>query len=140
MKETESAGGIVVNGKGQIVVVSQKGTSWSLPKGHIEQGEDALTAARREIYEESGLANLQLVEELGSYRRGKFGADGEDDGTELKTIFMFLFTTNKTELRPIDPDNPEALWIDKDEVASLLTHPKDKEFFSRHLKKLQGDW
>ncbi len=140
MKETQSAGGIVVNGKGQIVVVSQKGTSWSLPKGHIEQGEDALAAARREIYEESGLSNLQLVEELGSYRRGKLGASGEDDASELKTIFMFLFTTNETELRPIDPDNPEALWIDKDQAAALLTHPKDKEFFNRHLKNLQGDY
>lgn len=137
MKETQSAGGIVVNVKRQVVVVSQKGTSWSLPKGHIEPGEDALTAARREIYEESGLSNLQLVEELGSYRRGKLGANGEDDdGSELKTIFMFLFTTNETELHSLDTDNPEALWIDKERVAALLTHPKDKEFFNRHLKNL----
>ncbi len=140
MKETQSAGGIVVNGKGQIVVVSQKGTSWSLPKGHIEQGEDALTAARREIYEESGLSGLQLVEELGSYRRGKLGANGEDDASESKTIFMFLFTTNERELRPLDTDNPEALWVDKDQVAALLTHPKDKEFFNRQLKNLQGNY
>ncbi len=132
MKQTESAGGIVVNGNGQIVVVNQKGTSWSLPKGHIEHGEDALAAARREIYEESGISHLEFVKELGSYERYKIGANGDDDASESKTIFMFLFTTDETELRPVDPDNPDAIWVDKAQVAALLTHPKDKEFFNQH--------
>ncbi len=133
MKQTQSAGGIVVNGSGQVVVVNQKGTSWSLPKGHIEPGEDALTAARREIYEESGVSDLTLVKELGSYERYKIGVNGDDDAAELKIIFMFLFKTNEIELRPVDPDNPEALWVDKEQVAALLTHPKDKEFLNQFV-------
>lgn len=133
MKQTQSAGGIVVNGNGQVVVVNQKGTSWSLPKGHIEPGEDALAAARREIYEESGISKLKLIKELGSYQRYKIGANGDDDAAELKIIFMFLFTTNEIELRPVDPDNPEAVWVDKEQVAALLTHPKDKEFFNQFV-------
>jgi len=133
MKQTQSAGGIVVNGSGQVVVVNQKGTSWSLPKGHIEPGEDALTAARREIYEESGISDLTLVKELGSYERYKIGVNGDDDAAELKIIFMFLFKTNEIELRPVDPDNPEAVWVDKEQVAALLTHPKDKEFFNQFV-------
>ena len=64
---TYSAGGVVLNGSGQVLVVNQRGNSWSLPKGHIDPGEDALTAARREIYEESGVSELDLVKELGSY-------------------------------------------------------------------------
>ena len=55
MKQTESAGGVVVNLKGEILVVSQHGKSWSLPKGHLDPGEDALSAAQREVYEESGI-------------------------------------------------------------------------------------
>ena len=42
---------------------------------------------------------------------------------------MFLFKADKQNLTPKDPNNPEAKWIDKSEVASYLTHPKDKEFF-----------
>jgi len=45
MKETKSAGGVVINNHGRILVVSQKGTSWSLPKGHIDEGESACVAA-----------------------------------------------------------------------------------------------
>jgi hypothetical protein len=32
-------------------------------------------------------------------------------------------------LKPIDPDNPEARWVDPEQVRELLTHPKDGEFF-----------
>ncbi len=47
----------------------------------------------------------------------------------LKTIHMFLFRTDETDLHPTDPDNPKARWIEIDKVAELLTHQKDKDFF-----------
>ena len=133
MSQTESAGGVVIDGEGRVLVVSQHGTSWSLPKGHVEQGEDLLEAARREIYEESGINELELVRELGSYRRYRIGRDGGEDESELKTIHMFLFRTNATELKPLDPENPEAAWVEPSRVAALLTHPKDREFFESVL-------
>ena len=135
MKQTESAGGVVINSQGQVLVVSQKGKSWSLPKGHIDPGEDALTAAKREIYEESGISELSLVKELGSYQRYKMGLDG-DDKAELKTMIIFLFKTPQMDLQPIDPKHPEARWVDKEQVAELLTHPKDKDFFKQVLTDL----
>jgi ADP-ribose pyrophosphatase YjhB (NUDIX family) len=131
MKKTHSAGGVVVNSEGDVLVVSQHGTSWSLPKGHIDPGEDALVAAKREIYEESGIRGLEFVRELGTYERHKIGVDGGDDRSELKVITMFLFRTSEKSLKPVDPDNPEARWVEKSKVALLLTHEKDKEFFQR---------
>ena len=91
-----------------MLVVSQRGLSWSLPKGHIDPGEDAVTAAQRGIYEESGISDLHLIRKLGTYRRPKIGLSGADDPSELKRITMFLFTTKQEVLRPIDPHNPEA--------------------------------
>ena len=131
MRKTRSAGGVVTNDGDEVLVVSQRGTSWSLPKGHIDPGEEALAAARREIYEESGIRELELIRELGTYERYKIGVDGGDDQSELKTITMFLFRTKEKSLRPVDPDNPEARWLEKGKVALLLTHEKDKEFFRR---------
>jgi ADP-ribose pyrophosphatase YjhB (NUDIX family) len=129
MRKTRSAGGVVTNDAGEVLVVSQRGTSWSLPKGHIDDGEDALTAAKREIYEESGIRDLELVRELGSYERYKIGVDGEDDRSERKVITMFLFRTREKLLKPVDRDNPEARWVEKSKVALLLTHERDKGFF-----------
>lgn len=133
MIHTESAGGVVVNAEGRVLLVSQHGTSWSLPKGHLEEGETPLEAARREIHEESGVSRLELVRPLGSYSRHRIGADGGLDKSELKTIHLFLFRTDATELSPLDSDNPEARWVERESVTELLTHAKDKEFFASIL-------
>jgi len=117
-------------------VVNQRGKSWSLPKGHIEEGEDTLEAARREIHEESGLSDLKLIKPLGSYERMRIGIDGGESGSELKKLTFFLFEANGEVLKPIDPDNPEARWVDRNKVADLLTHPKDREFFIQVLQQI----
>lgn len=128
-KVVESAGGVVLNPKGQVLVVNQNNDSWSLPKGHVDRGESAREAARREIYEESGVKDLTFVKKLGSYERPRIAISGGSDPTETKRITLFLFMTRQTVLRPLDPRNPEARWVERSRVASLLTHPRDKEFF-----------
>lgn len=127
---TITAGGVVLNAKGKVLVVSQRGDSWSLPKGHVDPGEEMLEAARREIKEESGISDLVLVKELGTYERYKIGKGGTgEDTSELKRITIYLFATTEETLKPEDPYNPEAKWVKKEEAAALLTHPKDREFF-----------
>jgi 8-oxo-dGTP pyrophosphatase MutT (NUDIX family) len=130
-RQTKSAGGVVINSEGLVLVVSQHGTSWSLPKGHIDPGEDALAAAKREIYEEAGIRKLNLVKELGSYKRFRIGLDGSDDKSEFKIITMFLFRTSEVGTAPVDPENPEARWVSVEDVEKLLTHQRDREFFAR---------
>lgn len=137
MKITYSAGGVVVNLSGEVLVVNQNHNSWSLPKGHIDEGENALQAAKREIYEESGVSELVLVAELGSYERYKIAPNGGEDSSELKRMTFFLFQTRQIKLAPVDPANPEALWVKPEAVAGLLTHPKDKEFFLGVLDKIK---
>ena len=134
MKKTQSAGGVVINKNKEVLVVSQHGNSWSLPKGHIDPGEDALTAAKREIYEESGVQDVVLIKPLGSYNRYRIGKNGLDDTSELKTMHMFLFTTTENDLNPIDPHNPVARWVKQKDVAELLTHPRDKQFFREFIE------
>ena len=130
IENARSAGGIVLNPEGKVILVNQRGISWSFPKGHVEKGESDLEAAKREIYEESGVNDLELIKDLGEYTRFRIGFDGKDDVSKRKTIKLYLFRTNQTSLKPIDPANPEARWITKNEVTTLLTHEKDKEFFS----------
>ena len=126
---TQSAGGIVLNKENKILIVNQNHDSWSLPKGHIDPGENALEAAKREIYEESGVKKLEYIQDLGFYERYKIGIDGNDDAGELKQIHLFLFKTQQTKLQPIDPMNPEARWCTINEVVQLLTHQIDRDYF-----------
>lgn len=128
-----SAGGLVIGPHGKIIVVSQHGNSWSLPKGHVEPGEGILAAAVREISEECGVTSLTYLGELGSYSRYRIGLDGQDDLSELKTIHLFVFLTDELVLGGTDPDNPEARWVAPAEVVTRLTHLKDRSFFEQAL-------
>lgn len=137
-KKTESAGGIVINAEREIVLVRNGPGApwWGFPKGHIDKGEGVLEAAKREIYEESGLKEIQYVCPLGSYERYKGKPGGGDDLSELKKIHMFLFRTEKHPVSPIDSGNPEARWVPIDGVESQLTNENDKNFFRSIREKL----
>lgn len=137
MKYVTSAGGIIINSKGQVAIASQFGISWSFPKGHVEKGEDLITAARREVYEETGITELEYIEELGSYTRSVMGREHIVIKGLKKTIHFFLFKTNQKVLKPVDPDNPEARWVEKDEVLNYLRHDADKEFFESIITKIK---
>jgi len=136
MKTRHSCGAVVMNTCGEVVVVEQYNDEWSLPKGHIEEGEEWLDCLRRELYEEAGIEYFEFVRELGTYERYRIGLDHKDDKTEWKIIHLFLLTTTQEKLEPTDPEHPQALWIPKEEVAAKLTIPKDKEFFESILKEL----
>ncbi|MEK7118873.1 MAG: NUDIX domain-containing protein [Patescibacteria group bacterium] len=131
------AGGVVWNPKLGIVVVNQNHNSWSLPKGHVNQGEELLAAALREICEETGVPQkeLKLVGKLATYERDRIKRE-LGDMPEMRQITLFLFMTNHEMLAPEDPMNPEARWVKIDEVSSILTHPKDKEMFELLKRKI----
>ncbi len=132
-KETKCAGGIIYNDKNEVVIVNQNHDSWSLPKGHIDPGESSLEAALREIYEETGIKKPTYIKSLGKFKRYRLGLDGNDDLSELKTISIYLFKSNQINLEPIDPNNPEAIWVNVEEAYKLLSHKEDKSFFKKSL-------
>jgi ADP-ribose pyrophosphatase YjhB (NUDIX family) len=129
MLRRQAAGGVVLDRRGLVAVVRQRARTWSLPKGHVEAGESVLDAARREIHEECGLADLELVRDLGSYSRLGVGRGLP----ERKTITLFLFRSPEAGLRPRDPANPEARWVPRESVAEMLSHPADARFFTHHV-------
>ena len=135
-KYVDCSGGIIVNNKQEVVIVNQNHDSWSLPKGHIDDGETSLEAAIREIYEETGIQNPKLIKFLGSFGRYRIGLDGQDDKTEYKTIHIFLFSSTQKKLKPIDKNNPIAKWVPYTEVVNFLTHPNDKIFFTNCIKEI----
>ena len=57
----------------EILLIQDSKNRWTIPKGHIEQGETAKMTAIREIGEEAGLQHIQVLAWLGKihfkYRR-----------------------------------------------------------------------
>lgn len=75
-----TAGGVIFrhssqgSGVVEILLIQDSKQRWTIPKGHIEEGETARQAAEREIKEETGLQEMKVLDWLGKinfrYRRG----------------------------------------------------------------------
>ena len=94
------AGGIVVRQENGRVLVALCGehqkADYILPKGGIEKGETHEEAARREIEEEAGFTELQLLCELGSVGRKNFKKSVWSKCT------YFLFYTTQSDVEPTE--------------------------------------
>jgi 8-oxo-dGTP pyrophosphatase MutT (NUDIX family) len=61
----DAAGGVVIQHNHVLVLRRPSRDEVRLPKGHIEKGESRQETARREVVEESGYTDLEIVGDLG---------------------------------------------------------------------------
>lgn len=89
LRET-TAGGVVFrrdkNNQVEILLAQDAKDRWTIPKGHIEPGETPRQTAEREIQEETGLKEMDILNHLGKtqfrYRR--------QNSLVLMTMHVFL--------------------------------------------------
>jgi 8-oxo-dGTP diphosphatase len=139
MEPEACAGGIVLGDGGTLAMVKSRSSgAWLFPKGRIEAGEDAEAAARREVSEETGLGDLEYIDDLGSFSRPAAG------GFAAKSVHMFLFAApmhaNIAAAHEID----EARWIPYREAVERLGSPRqewfgaDRAWFASVFDRVRG--
>jgi 8-oxo-dGTP pyrophosphatase MutT (NUDIX family) len=132
-----SAGGVVVRGDQVVVIVPTRrafdgSRVLALPKGHIDPGETPLTAAEREVREETGI-EAEPVRELGEARYW-YRRDGK---TIPKSVTFFLFRYLGGDTSDHDDEVEEARWIPLEEARTALTHSAEREMVGRALASLE---
>jgi ADP-ribose pyrophosphatase YjhB (NUDIX family) len=132
MKRVECAGGIVVGSNRHILVITNQLGKHTLPKGTCEEDETPIGTARREITEESGVTQLEVVRYLGTIKRVGFTAIKADTPSVIKYISMFHCTTEQTELCPMASDVVSARWVEPAQLGNQLTWPEEYDFFLAH--------
>jgi leucyl-tRNA synthetase len=90
--------------------------------GGIEDGEDAVAAAQREITEETGYTNPQFVRELGGTVHSKFFhmLKGENRFAHFTPLLFQLRDDEQIEVDEKEKEIHDLLWIDADKVDSFL--------------------
>ena len=114
----EAAGGIVENELGEMLLIYRR-ERWDLPKGHIDAGEDALSAAIREIAEETGVVGLNFVAPIGNTLHA-YNVYGK---WELKLTHWFAFSCHSSSTTPqTDEDIVLAVWADREKRIECMTN------------------
>ena len=124
---------------GTIALVRARGGdgAFLFPKGHVENGETDEQAARREIFEETGLEKLELLGELGTFERHAIKPDGSYNTNELKEISMFLFAALKSAELASSMEMEEARWVPFGEVAAVIGNEKERVWFASVFERVR---
>ena len=123
-----SAGGLVVDLSGDVPQGALIGKQdrrgrllWSLPKGHVEQGETREQAAVREVAEETGIHGVILAT-LGTIDYW-FVADGR---RIHKTVHHYLMRATGGALSDEDVEVTEVAWVPLPDIVARLAYPDER--------------
>lgn len=134
-----TAGGIVFRrsnkGEIEILLIQDAKDRWTIPKGHIEEGESAKETAQREIGEETGLKESKVLNWLGKinfrYRR--------TNSLVLMTTEIFLVQAqgDTDDLTPEDWMNG-IRWFPANEALDKIAYEDIGKLILIALKKIRS--
>ena len=126
---------VLLNSENNIFVgkrIDNPKNSWQMPQGGVDQNENFLEAAKRELEEETGIKSVKLIKELDGWFKydlpenllGKLW-NGKYRGQKQKWFVMkFLGHSDEINIKTEKPEFLEWKWIELAKLPSIAVHFK----------------
>ena len=113
----DAAGGLVQRNDDKLLFIYRK-NRWDLPKGGVEKNELIIEAAQREVKEETGLADLIVINKIGE----TYHIFSNGNNYRLKRTYWFKMKSGyKGDLSPQKEEGIiSAEWISKKRIPEIL--------------------
>lgn len=135
----------------EIFIVERQGQAghWQLPQGGLD-GKDLISAGIKELQEESGVINFQVIssyknlylykfdKENGKYQKSQTKQKHLGYRGQRQSLLIVEFTGNEEEIKINYWDHSAWAWIPEEEFLEKL-HPCRKEAAVIYLKKLKNN-
>lgn len=119
--------------------------SWSFIGGHADGNSNLLEVIKKEVYEESGINNLKLLE------NGIFGLsinivkphikNSKYVSSHLHYDIQYLFEADETDKLKIKPDENSAIaWLDVDLLLDKVTEEHMISIYSKLINKVKNKY
>jgi 8-oxo-dGTP diphosphatase len=129
-----AAGGVVVRAgrdEPEILIVHRpRYDDWSLPKGKLEQGEDAADAALREVEEETAY-RCRLGPEIASVRY-------RDQRGRPKEVRYWRMDVEREGTFRANDEVDQRRWLTVRDAVEALTHDSDREVVAQFARRLES--
>ena len=139
---------VLLNHENNIFVgkrIDNPSNSWQMPQGGVDQNEDFLQAARRELEEETGIKSVKLIKALHGWLNydlpenllGKLWK-GKYRGQKQKWFVMkFIGKTSEINVNTKNPEFSEWKWIELTNLPNIAVHFK-KEIYKKIKEELNS--
>lgn len=107
--------------------------TWEMIYGRIDHHEELITALKREVFEETGITDLEIkkLNRIWHIYRGNKHEDTE--------LYGFTFVCETGDQKPkVSPEHLEFLWIKPEEALKMIAVPgivKDLEIYIENKKR-----
>ena len=139
MRLEKSAGGVVFRKIGEehnVLIIRDPYGQWGLPKGHLEEGEEAHEAALREVLEETGLDEVHLGSEIGTidwYFRN-------DETLIHKYCTFYLMHSPRGTVEPeLEEGISECVWLPMDSAVERISYDDTQEVVRKAVRMVRSD-
>ncbi|MDR1300575.1 MAG: NUDIX domain-containing protein [Candidatus Nomurabacteria bacterium] len=132
-----TAGGVlyrIVNGTLEILLIQDALDRWTIPKGHIEEGETAQETAIREMQEEAGVSELEPMGWLGKVR---FNYRREETLVMItQQVYLFKVLGDTNDIQKEEWMNGIG-WHSYEEAVKLVEYEDIKKLIARGKQRLE---